>query len=49
MTTQKKRQKLQSSLHKKSKTFCSRCNAEIINDNKTNLCDACNEYYGTEN
>ena len=45
----RKEQKLQRTLNKKMKTNCSRCPAEITNDNNTSLCDACNEYYGTEN
>lgn len=43
-------QKTQKNYSKKKKTFCSRCGIETVNDgNNTNLCDTCNEYYGTEN
>ena len=44
-----KEQKSQRNPNKKRKIICSRCSAEIRNDNNTGLCDACNEYYGTKN
>ena len=49
ITSAQNGQKSRENLNKKKKTVCSHCKTEITNDNNTSLCDACNEYYGTEN